>query len=262
MSKTRIMVAGDTHGNTKHVQMLIRRAASAKVDTIIVCGDFGIRTHTPAGHSFLDTINEDCRKHGIKIRFLGGNHENWDHLDALQMINPRDYHGHVYIRSHVRFIPHGTIWTFQNKRFYAVGGAVSVDKDWRIARERMDHRPRSLWWDQEALTDEFVSGIEDAPPRNIDFMFTHDCPTNAPFRFRIKDDPDSHAHRQLIDRILKAVKPEYLFHGHMHEKYEYDFPTYNSTTTVYGFECDGMYWSYGFLNLTTNSFTWTTSIEE
>lgn len=263
MSKTdHIMIAGDTHGDTVHVKKLIKRAAAAKVETIIVCGDFGIWTHSPSGHSFLDTINEDCRKHGIKIRFLGGNHENWDHLDVLQKINPRDYHGHVYIRSHVRFIPHGTVWTAENKRFYAVGGAVSIDKDRRLALEKAEGRPRSLWWDQEALTEKFVKSIEDAPPQNVDFMFTHDCPTNAPFRYRMKNDPDSHAHRQFMDRIGKAVRPKFWAHGHMHEMYEYEFPMYNPTTSVYGLECNGMYWSYGYLNVVTGKFTWTTSIEE
>jgi hypothetical protein len=89
-------------------------------------------------------------------------------------------------------------------------------------------------------------------------MFTHDCPTNAPFKNRIKNDPDSHAHRQFMDRIGKVVKPKKWFHGHMHEKYDgYDFPMYDPTTLVYGFECDGMLWSYGYLDISTGNFTWT-----
>lgn len=259
---TNIMIAGDTHGNTKHVQMLIRHAAAAGVDTIIVCGDFGFWTHEPSGHRFLDTINDDCRKYGVKIRALGGNHENWDHLEVLQRINPTDFHSHVYIRSHIRFIPHGTTWVVDGKRFYAIGGAVSIDKMRRLTTEAMERRPRSLWWDQEALTEDIVAGVESNPPKNIDFMFTHDCPTNAPFNFRIKPDSESHAHRQFMDRIGKAVKPKLWFHGHMHEKYEYDFPMYEPTTSVYGFECDGMYWSYGYLNIQLDRFSWTTTIKE
>jgi hypothetical protein len=119
-----------------------------------------------------------------------------------------------------------------------VGGAVSIDKDHRLQTE--GNRPRSLWWPQEQLTeDELQFAMAKAAKKPVDFLFTHDCPTNAPFGARLKDDPDSHAHRQKMDRLGKVVQPKLWFHGHMHTRYDgYAFPTYESHTTVYGLECN------------------------
>lgn len=258
MSKAdKIMVAGDWHGNTTWAGNMVKVAGEYGIKMIIQCGDFGIWTHEEEGHNYLDTVNERARKYGVKVYFIGGNHENWDHLNWWEKNNARTFLGHVIVRSHIRYIPRGLRWEWNNRTFLGVGGAVSIDVDMRLREEK---KPRTLWWPEEVVTQSDIAKIEAEDKRiarKLDYLITHDCPTNAPFKFRLKDDPESHMHRQLMDRLGRTLKPNLWFHGHMHDKYDaYPFPTYNSHSTVYGLECDGMQSNWGVLDTNTSTFIW------
>ena len=261
MSNTdKIFVAGDWHGNTPWAVGLVKVAKKYGCTHIVQCGDFGIWTHVEEGVTYLDALNDACRKYGVKIYFVGGNHENWDHLEAWMKINPKNYTGNYVVRSHIFFIPDGNRWMWSGKWFMGVGGAVSVDKDWRLHAERTKYGPRTLWWDQEQLDESVLFKLEQSKVKT-DYLFTHDCPTNAPFYNRMKDDPQSQMHRQLMDRLGKAVRPKMWFHGHMHDKYDgYDFPTYESHTKVYGLTRDTMQDNWGILDTATGDFKWQSDI--
>lgn len=245
---TKIMVAGDWHGDTEWARNVVRTAGRRGLKKIVQCGDFGIWTHLREGHSHLDTVNEEARKHGVKVYFIGGNHENWDHLDFWVIQNAKTSNGHVFVRSHILYIPDGCRWAWNDKVFMGVGGAVSVDKGRRKLGES--------WWAQEQVDESLIWEIEQRK-LSADFLFTHDCPTNAPFQHRFKPDSQSQMHRQLMDRLGRAVRPQLWFHGHMHEKYDgYDFPMYESHTKVYGLEMNHQQWNWGVLDTAAGSFTW------
>ena len=249
MSATdKVMIAGDWHGDTRWAVCIIKLAARMGLKKIVQCGDFGVWTHMAEGVTYLDAMNEAARRFGIKVYFLGGNHENWDHIESWMAFNPRTWAGHVIVRSHILYIPDGLVWKWSGKSFMGVGGAVSVDRDQRILGES--------WWAQEQVDESLIWEIEQART-NADFLFTHDCPTNAPFQSRWKPDPQSQMHRQLMDRLGKAVKPALWFHGHMHEKYDgYDFPMYESHTKVYGLEMNNQTWNWGVLDVVNSKFIW------
>lgn len=261
----KIMVAGDLHGDIRAGVNLVRTAKKLGITNIMQVGDFGYWPHFRDGIEFLDALNFECRKLEVMLYWLDGNHENFDALEMAVKHYPNDGHGRVRIRSHVRYCSRGASWNWDGKRFMTVGGAVSVDKDNRLRIENNRHSPRTLWWPQEQLTEsELFLAIRKAEQKPVDYLFTHDCPTNAPFQGRLKPDPDSSAHRQLMDRLGKGVKPKLWFHGHMHTRYDgYPFPTYDEHTTVYGLECNpeamhgygkGAYW--GILDSATNEFTY------
>lgn len=259
----RILVAGDTHGEPKHAGFLVRTAANHRAEGIIVTGDFGLWDHTYDGVEFLDSLNAMLRNYNRYLVWVDGNHENFDSLEQYHARAPRSKNGHVYIRSNILHAPRGLVWKWAGKKFMSVGGAVSVDKAWRLQAEREKYGARTLWWDQEVLTASEASDIiravqerrEHGKP-DVDYLFTHDCPNNAPFRHRLKDDPASHAHRQVIEQVARAVKPKMWFHGHMHEYYApYPFPTYESHTTVVGMGMNGDRNSWGILEVETGEFT-------
>lgn len=235
-----VMVAGDWHGDVNHSVSMVRQAKEIGAQHIMVVGDFGYWPHFSNGIEFLDALNFEARELDVMVYWLDGNHENFDALEAAVKHYPNDGNGRVWIRSHIRYCTRGAAWTWDGKRFMTVGGAVSIDSEWRLHQEAERGQPRTLWWPQEQLTEEELAfAIGRAMPRPVDYLFTHDCPTNAPFRGRLKDDPESARHRQLMDRLGKAVQPNLWFHGHMHTKYDgYDFPAYDSHTTVYGLECN------------------------
>lgn len=246
----KVMVLGDTHGNTHWARKMVAKAKKLEVTKIIQCGDFGLWDHHEDGFPFLDAVNKECSDSGVKLYWLDGNHENHDRLEWYRKNNPKTSNGHVYIRSHILYSPRGNRWMWDEKWFMTVGGAVSIDKSGRI--------PGKSWWAGEQLTDAQLYGIEKAG-NQADYLFTHDCSNKTPFRLRLKADIDSQIHRQKIDRVARVVQPKLWFHGHMHTKYDWMVPLDDHAVNwaqVYGLEMDGDFWSWGILDTETDEFTW------
>lgn len=253
----RLMIVGDTHGNTPSAVTTIKRAAKHGVKKIVVVGDFGLWDHFEEGVRFLDALNEQLRRDGTKLYAIGGNHENWLRWNWYVENNPKTDEGFAFLRSHIYLVPKTLHWTWDNKVFAAAGGAVSIDRDWRLKREKESGLgPNTLFWWDEQLTDEQV---EQFPQKKIDYLFTHDCSNATPFEGRLKPDFDSQMHRQKIDRILAKSAPEMHFHGHMHTKYDWMnlVNTFEGAHYVqtYGLECDGMFWNWGVLDTDADDFT-------
>lgn len=250
----KVMVLGDIHGNTPWAERVVKHAKRHSAKKIIQVGDFGLWDHWPDGVKFLDTLNEALRRDGVKLYAVGGNHENWVRWNWYIENNPKTEDGFTMLRSHILIMPKTFQWEWAGKVFAAAGGAVSIDKDRRLREEKVTGPNTLFWWDEQ-LKDADVDSI---PERKVDYLFTHDCSNKTPFRARMKPDFESQIHRQRIDRVLERTAPEMHFHGHMHTKYDW-MNMHNSIvgahwTQTYGLECDGMYWNWGILDVSTNHF--------
>lgn len=245
---SKIMVLGDVHGETKWLVNMINKASRMGVKKILQVGDFGIWTHEAEGHRFLDRANEELRKNGIKLYFVGGNHENWDHLNWHEKNGAKDWNGHTFIRSHILYTGRVNRWTWgekgSEKVFQAVGGAYSIDRRRRVVG-------KTLWLDEE-IPDRVVYGLEKAD-RKCDYLFTHDGPTCLPYA-NLKPDADSQIHRQKMDRIGQATRPNLWFHGHYHKWMEYTFNHTQHTdyAFVYGLDRDYQFYSHVILDTETD----------
>jgi Calcineurin-like phosphoesterase len=243
------MVLGDCHGQGQFVRNMIYKAKRMGVKKIVQVGDWGEWQHEEEGVRFADWVNEALRETGIKLYFVGGNHENWDRLNWYEKNNPKDYNGHIYIRSHILYTGRVHRWVWgekgNEKVFQAVGGAVSVDK-------HMDHRVlgKSFWVDEE-VPERVVYGLE-RDGRRCDYLFTHDAPSCVPMK-NLKIDLDSERHRGLMDRIGRAARPNLWFHGHYHKWMEYTFLHQEGYTFVYGLDRDYQFYNYVILDTETDN---------
>lgn len=217
-----------------------------------------------SGIVYLDRLNAYCMENDITFTWLDGNHEDHDQLKVLVGLNPQNKNGQTYIRSNIIYSPRGCAWEMDGKRFMTVGGAYSIDKAWR--------KPHISWWPDETLSDKQLTGIINrantrrlAGKSEVDYLFTHDCHPNTPFKYRIKMDIESQMHREKMREIANAVRPAMWFHGHMHEKYVWTLgyrPPFTEpevdeeTTDVYGLACDGMDDNCGVLDTATSEFTY------
>lgn len=242
----RLMILGDVHGQTNWAVKMIRQAKRKEVDRIIQVGDFGIWTHWLDGITFLDTLNEELRKAGIKLYFVAGNHSNFDHIEWHEANGPKDYNGHTYLRTHILYTGRTNYWQWGTRSYCAAGGAVSVDKDHRTLGE--------TYWSQEKLPVEKVVELERVG-RRADYLITHDAPTCVPMS-NLKPDLESAAHRQLMDRVGKVIRPTLWFHGHYHKNMKYSFMHPGGYSDVYGLNRDGQYRSSLILDTEDNSITW------
>ncbi|UGL63178.1 phosphoesterase [Streptomyces phage Bartholomune] len=239
----RVMVLGDTHGFTVSARRMVDVAKRKKVEKIVQVGDFGYWPHESDGTTYLDALNEKLRQHGLKLYFVGGNHENWDWLDWHEANAPKTYEGFTEIRTHIRYTGRQHRWMWDHKWFQAVGGAVSIDKQWRTAGKS--------WWKQESIPVSVVTKLENAGKQS-DYLFTHDAPSCVPMS-NLKPDADSAAHRQLMDRIGRVSQPTAWFHGHYHKWMEYSFMHQRGYSFVYGLDMQDTPYQYVILDTEENS---------
>lgn len=241
----RLMIVGDTHGNAGAIHRKARVAQSMGCERMIVVGDFGLWPGYE-GVEYLDAVNDAGREFNQQIIALPGNHEDHDQWEKWFDLAPLDDHGFAILRSNLRLTKKVHPFKMGGKRFYVCGGAVSIDKAWRTEGKS--------WWKNEEFTEENLASVEKYKGPAIDFLLTHDCSDHTQWKFRLKPDWESQQNRQRIDRAIKALRPRFHFHGHMHTRYEWvntrshglrdtafglDDSEYNGAATkTYGLECD------------------------
>jgi predicted phosphodiesterase len=257
---TKVYVLGDTHGNTNSATGAIGRAKARGADMIVQVGDFGYWEHTRGGVDYLDSVSKCAVKNDVPFVWLDGNHENHTLLRATYGPGG-DKHkptpeGFWEIRPNLFYSPRANVWDVDGFKFMTVGGAVSIDKTYRLAVENGVACPEygyfpepggykrgtgvgTQWWPEENITD---AEVELAKSRGqVDVLFTHDTITAANFGQRLKLDIDSHINRQKINQIVEACRPSFMFHGHYHTMMESEFMHEDgSVTEIWGVECDGM----------------------
>lgn len=218
---TTILAIGDTHGDTSAIcNLAIPQARKNDCEYIVQCGDFGYWEHHDKGRVFLDKVSKHLVRNGITMYWLDGNHENhpllWEKYGN---------DGLVEIRPNLFYMSRGYAWKFDDVQCLAVGGAFSIDRDWRITEELVEGRPGTLWWPTEMLTDTDVSTAINSAIANdpIDVMFTHDCPTgidvpgiHAVDKWQF---PETWENRDRLREIFDVARPRLLVHGHYHTPY-------------------------------------------
>lgn len=221
----KIMIAGDTHGNFLHLMDLIEEAESHEIKTIMQLGDFGYWEHTPEGLFFLEELNHQLMKRSITLHWLCGNHDNHPML--------WDTYGHRsvnMVRQNIIYHARGGTCFLDQTPVMTLGGAFSIDVDQR--RKWMKQGTPECWWETEMLTEDQVADALVAgtvcPPV---IMFTHDAPEGAPInklanlRLSAILEAKSQENRIKVRRVVDALEPQYLFHGHFHTRLEYDLRT-------------------------------------
>jgi len=259
----RILIAGDTHGDPRNVFHKVDAAVKHGVQRIVVLGDFGLWWGHD-GVAFIDVIQDYLKKYNRQLFAIPGNHENYDWwnsaVDAAQKSNATAS-GWCYLRTHVLLAPRTHVFKWWDKQFVVAGGAVSIDKDYRLEYERKTGK--RAWSPNEQLTDAEVDDLlGKAAGKEVDYLLTHDCSNLTPWKHRLKPDFESQMHRQRIDRVLRGIQPKVHFHGHMHERYDWQNLTGNDYwTQTYGLECNSDLDSWGILDVDTGEFKWATDYQ-
>lgn len=217
----RLLIAGDTHGNMKHVEKLAKVAKRREVDAIVQVGDFGFVWQST---DKLNSLNNVLAQFGIPLYWLDGNHENFDLMASIgAKTNATEM---VPLTEFVTYLPRGLAWEWDGVRFMSMGGAFSIDKEYRT--------PGLSWWPQETITDADIDRA--AVQGKVDVLLTHDAPELPPVleRFMIaesfidlrtgerdgyKTDRASWANRIAVTVVMQSAEPKLLVHGHFHHRY-------------------------------------------
>lgn len=210
-----IYITGDTHGSID-IHKLNKRCFDdsnlTKKDYLIICGDFGlVWDNSPEEKYWLDWLNEK----NYTTLFVDGNHENHSLLNSypIETWNGGKVHK---IRDSILHLMRGQVFTIDSHTFFTMGGADSVDKDWRT--------PGKSWWPEEMPSnDEYEEAIQNLKLHNhqVDYIITHTAPTSIVNQLI----PGIKPPNQLTD-ILEAIKIgtkyKHWYFGHFHDDRDID----------------------------------------
>lgn len=202
-----IGVAGDWHGDTVAAFIALNEFKRNNIDTVVHVGDFGIGF----GHSggvFIRKVQNKCAQLGITLYVAPGNHEDYVRIAA----KPTNDEGWIVYDKNILLAPRGHRWQVGERSFVFLGGANSIDREWRT--------PNVSWWKEEQITlGDVYRTVEGG---HADIMVTHDCPLGVPLPLGsgqmwteegLKYATES---RVMLRQAVDGVKPKILLHGHYH----------------------------------------------
>ena len=235
-----IVVSGDIHGNFTDLVFKVCMSHQMTDTLVIVAGDCGFGFSKPG---YFENLYKKCLRRLEKfnnwIVFIRGNHDN-----------PAYFDGQVVNHERWRAVPDYSIIKACGHTILCVGGATSVDWEWRKASEyhhfdnSIDPLQQDLYWPDEvpAYDEVMLKAVNEVCA--VDTVVTHTSPTFcelATYRHLENwavDDPallkDVKAEREVMDRILAFLKENghplrQWYYGHYHQSWhsEIDGVQYN-----------------------------------
>lgn len=232
-----IYVTGDCHSDVSRFtnQNFPEQNEMTKADTVIICGDFGL-LWTPNSVEQAYALDE-LNNRSFTTIFVDGNHENFDMLNALPVV---DFHGAKAhkVRDSVFHIMRGEIFEIDDRRFFAFGGAASHDiqdgiidpADYETIGQlkeavRLANRQNKMfrvkgisWWPEELPTEaELQNGLDHlaSVDYTVDFVITHCLPTSLQaYLFPGQNEPN--VLTDYLDSLIDVLKCRKWFCGHYH----------------------------------------------
>jgi len=206
----KIMLVGDSHGDSHFIAGVLEAARENDCELTIQLGDFGF---WPGFHGerFLTEVHATMQRLEMPLWVIDGNHD-W----------PEGYRDFVYspvldFCKTVQVVMRGGTHTVGGIEVGFLGGAVSIDQEWRT--------PGSSWWAEESLTELDVEIALLGGP--VDVMLSHDAPIppNIPLlSFGSKVNNQLDIQRRRLDTVINAWKPRLHVHGHWHMRYTCETP--------------------------------------
>ena len=180
---------------------------------LIVLGDTGI-------NYCLDnediSYKEYLKKFKIKIFCVRGNHEERpENIDSYKEVNMFD--GKVYIEKNypnLIFAKDGEIYNIDGKSFLVIGGAYSIDKNYRLLYGYK-------WFKDEQLTDiEMKNILEKIKGKHFDIVLTHTCPYKyEPTETFLNDIDQTKVDKTMehfLDKVEESISYNKWYCGHYH----------------------------------------------
>ncbi len=217
----KVFVSGDTHGIRDANKLArIKKEDISEDDYIIICGDCGVLWHEELMKEHIEFF-EDLK---AMVLFVDGNHENYDMLDNMPVVEILGGKAHK-ISDRIYHLLRGEIFTIGGRTFLAFGGADSHDKVFRI--------PHKTWWAAERITKQntfnALSNLQKYGNK-VDYVISHlpsskfkqkiidalvQCGEEIPYYLRDKLLNNTPSELE-IDKLEKQVKYRAWFSGHLH----------------------------------------------
>lgn len=211
-----VYITGDTHGNFNRIKNFCARNNTTKNDVLIILGDAGINYNLDSSDTYL---KYQLSKLPITLFCIHGNHEERpENINTYKTDTFLD--GEVYVESkfpHIFFAKDGQVYNINNYKCLVLGGAYSVDKDYRLACG-------AKWFESEQIPDDKKREIEkhlDQYGWKVDYVLTHTCPYNVRpthlFLAGVDQSTVDSSMEVWFQKIADRLEFKHWYFGHFHD---------------------------------------------
>jgi hypothetical protein len=203
-----IALIGDIHGEFDILNALLRKLPPEAV--VIQVGDYGLWPEpalsvADAVANYMPPRRPDpCRP----VYWIDGNHE-WAPLT-------RGVTAVTEVARNSWFIPRGTVLQLDNRIIGFLGGADSVDKQWR--------RPEVSWFSDERIMHSEAHRLLENAKGHLDLLVTHTPPACiVEAMLKRQGAPvyeEFQASARTVEQVWDSLGRPPLVCGHMHESFE------------------------------------------
>ncbi len=207
-----IFVTGDIHGNIDIDKLLPENfpegSELTRDDYVIICGDFGLLWEdSDIEHYWLGWLNSMP----WTTLWIDGNHENFDIIADYPV---EEWNGGMIqkITDNIFHLCRGRIFTIEDKRIFAFGGAESHDKEFRIEGQ-------SYWTAELPTEEEIAQGrkvLEEAG-WHVDYVITHSLPTDIQTDLFGESDFPANRLTDFFEEVSLKLDFKLWFSGHYHQ---------------------------------------------
>lgn len=216
-----IYITGDKHANFKSVQSFCEKEKTNINDILIILGDAGINYFA---NERDNKLKNSLSKYPITFFCIHGNHE--ERPENISTYKTKTFHeGTVYYEEdypNILFAKDGEVYNFNEKKVLVIGGAYSIDKEYRIL---FGYR----WYSSEQPDYEIKMRVMKALRKNnnrVDIILTHTCPFKylpresfIPGVDQAKVDNETEI---FLDKVEKITDYDKWYCGHFHIDKEVD----------------------------------------
>lgn len=213
------LVCGDQHGSYQYLLENLKSFYDLYKPEelgIIALGDFGL-------NFYLNKTDEKKKamlnNRGYKFYLIRGNHEaRPEDLPNIKKVFDEEVSNYIYLEEeypNIRYLLDGRDYMFGKFHTLVLGGAYSVDKEYRL----LNHYP---WFPNEMLDKEEMEQILQLHDgETYDFILSHTCPISWEpqdlFLPMIDQSKVDKSMENFLEEIEKKVSWEYYLFGHYHD---------------------------------------------
>lgn len=208
-----VYFTGDIHGSPFKLQVFCRYMELTEKDTIVILGDVGANYY---GGKRDKQFKEQIAKLAPTIFCIHGNHEqrpaNIPSYKAKEWNDGPVWYEEEY--PNLLFARDGNIYVIDGVRYLVIGGAFSVDKNYRLSRGYG-------WWADEQPTEEIKARVgRRVANSGLDVILSHTCPfkyePREAFLPGIDQSEVDSSTEEWLDTIEESVDYKAWFCGHWH----------------------------------------------
>ena len=208
-----VYFTGDIHGSPFKLQVFCRYMELTEKDTIVILGDVGANYY---GGKRDKQFKEQIAKLAPTIFCIHGNHEQ--RPANIPSYKPKEWNdGPVWYEEeypHLLCARDGNIYVIDGVRYLVIGGAFSVDKNYRLSRGYG-------WWADEQPSEEIKARVgRRVANSGLDVILSHTCPfkyePREAFLPGIDQSEVDSSTEEWLDTIEESVDYKAWFCGHWH----------------------------------------------